>query len=736
MFCILNVRARRIAEARRNGQLLIYFPSNDESDVPQETVSIQEIIAPTVETKLGKNEAKIDEGLIQKMSDEVSRLAQYQMEAKNERRNSDAQLLQKVQEMISKEKEMASSSQSLSVLQSTTKVLEQNNTKLIDEMKQLNAKFVHEKEAHTIQTTQLEMKLQHAQEKIDMLEGLKSEYEEQVATLQSEVGSASSALTNLKLELDAAYFKLESTRKEMDDRTNATSHETKEYVDKLNQLQDAYNELQSLIDQEQQAHAATQNILQSKEEAILRFNRDVIPNLQATLEIERDTVARLEQALELRQQEMDQANADMKQLQEEIENLQGQFHELHRSGEVVEKENQRIVDELVKARSDIEENLTNTNEQLQRENEQLSETNSALQTSNASLVTQQKQLNDALEESMIQLDQTENEKRTIEQKLKQALQQIDTIQKSLSLTNAETSEMIQELTVQVSAERQRREDAEQMRNELDTIVRSQKTEITTLQQQVQLTIQERDVARNNMDGYNEREQKLYEQLQHYEHIRREMHSKLIQLMGNIRVFIRIRPRLPHEASKVDNVEVSTVKKQRQSILDKTRKKEVVDGGNEDEEIFRFPGLYDSNSVDGMEKRSVTQMSNVSTISGTSNTDATKNMIEVTAPYKYRGGLNDRRQQWKFGFDRVFTPTHTQNDIWDATDPLIQCAVDGYHVTLFAYGQTGSGVCTSTTIYFGFYQKVSANFAQSHNILIHFCVFTLSENIYNARSRGD
>ena len=100
------------------------------------------------------------------------------------------------------------------------------------------------------------------------------------------------------------------------------------------------------------------------------------------------------------------------------------------------------------------------------------------------------------------------------------------------------------------------------------------------------------------------------------------------------------------------------------------------------------------------------------------------MVEVTAPYKYRGGLNDRRQQWKFGFDRVFTPTHTQNDIWDATDPLIQCAVDGYHVTLFAYGQTGSGVCTSTTIYFGFYQKVSVNFAQSHNILIHFCVFTL------------
>ena len=195
---------------------------------------------------------------------------------------------------------------------------------------------------------------------------------------------------------------------------------------------------------------------------------------------------------------------------------------------------------------------------------------------------------------------------------------------------------------------------------------------------MQLTVQERDVARNNMDGFNVREQKLYEQLQHYEHIRREMHSKLIQLMGNIRVFIRIRPRLSNEAKKENGSEPSlAAKKHRPSIVDGKRK-EAAD--NDDDDIFRFPGVYESSD------RSVT--ANDATAS---HTDATKNMIEVTAPYKYRGGLSDRRQQWTFGFDRVFTPTHTQSDIWEATDPLIQCAVDGYNVTIFAYGQTGSGV---------------------------------------------
>jgi kinesin family protein C1 len=387
---------------------------------------------------------------------------------------------------------------------------------------------------------------------------------------------------------------------------------------------------------------------------------------------------------------MGHVNSDVLSLQEEIQSLQNQLNELQRNAEAVEHDHQRIVDDLVQNRLDMEERLKNANDKLKLEKEQRTETSNELQKSNESLVAQQKQLNDALEEAMIQLDHAETEKRAVEQKLKQALQQIETIQKSLSLTNAETSQMIQNLTEQVNTERQLREKAEQLQNDLDATVRSQKSEILSLQQQVQLTIQERDVARNNMDGYNEREQKLYDQLQHYEHVRREMHSKLIQLMGNIRVFIRIRPRLPHEVNKNSDIDVTIPKKHRQSKPDDQRKG-LTEGNHDEEEIFRFPSIYDRVGDDGSQKLPTTS-------TNVSHTDATKNIVEVTAPYKYRGGLSDRRQQWTFGFDRVFTPNHSQNDIWEATDPLIQCAVDGYHVTLFAYGQTGSGVRVCTNRY--------------------------------------
>jgi kinesin family protein C1 len=71
-------------------------------------------------------------------------------------------------------------------------------------------------------------------------------------------------------------------------------------------------------------------------------------------------------------------------------------------------------------------------------------------------------------------------------------------------------------------------------------------------------------------------------------------------------------------------------------------------------------------------------------------DATKNRVKVKEPHKDRGGLKDRRKTWEYSFDKVFTPDHGQEDVWDSTEPLVQCAVDGFNVTIFAYGQTGSG----------------------------------------------
>ncbi|CAH1265491.1 KIFC3 [Branchiostoma lanceolatum] len=45
---------------------------------------------------------------------------------------------------------------------------------------------------------------------------------------------------------------------------------------------------------------------------------------------------------------------------------------------------------------------------------------------------------------------------------------------------------------------------------------------------------------------------------------------------------------------------------------------------------------------------------------------------------------------KFSFDKVFSPTSTQEQVFEDTLPIVQSCVDGYNVCILAYGQTGSG----------------------------------------------
>jgi len=148
-----------------------------------------------------------------------------------------------------------------------------------------------------------------------------------------------------------------------------------------------------------------------------------------------------------------------------------------------------------------------------------------------------------------------------------------------------------------------------------------------------------------------------------------LHNRVMQLSGNIRVYVRVRPTIKGE---IDQLGAAA-----QNKKDSKSKKRKHDETNAGEQLFRFPGVYDREEKVGNSSK-------------TSTDDLTKNLIEVKEPYKDRGGLKQRQKKWKFGFDNVFSPSHGQDDVWEATEPLVQSAIDGYNVCIFAYGQTGSG----------------------------------------------
>lgn len=121
-----------------------------------------------------------------------------------------------------------------------------------------------------------------------------------------------------------------------------------------------------------------------------------------------------------------------------------------------------------------------------------------------------------------------------------------------------------------------------------------------------------------------------DKLRKEETLRRKLHNQVQELKGNIRVFCRVRPSLETEPA----TEVAEI--------------QYPDQSEESKEI----------SFLGPEEKS-----SLGTIS---------------------------RKNNSFSFDRVFSPSTENGEVFDEISQLVQSALDGYNVCIFCYGQTGSG----------------------------------------------
>lgn len=126
--------------------------------------------------------------------------------------------------------------------------------------------------------------------------------------------------------------------------------------------------------------------------------------------------------------------------------------------------------------------------------------------------------------------------------------------------------------------------------------------------------------------------------------RKSLHDKVVELRGNVRTFVRVRPPLEVGASTI--------------------------GGNEHGAriVVKCPVPPQGTPADSIE------------------------LPESVAP----GGPPRKPRAFKFTFDRVFPNSADQADVFAEVLPFVQSAIDGRAVCVFAYGQTGSGK-TYTTI---------------------------------------
>jgi len=123
---------------------------------------------------------------------------------------------------------------------------------------------------------------------------------------------------------------------------------------------------------------------------------------------------------------------------------------------------------------------------------------------------------------------------------------------------------------------------------------------------------------------------LEDKIRQDEMVRRKLHNTILELKGNIRVFCRVRPGIGEEK--------------------------------------KDPALLSHVQFNESDDKEIALLQTIESACGT------KKSVK----------------QFPFSFDRVFTPHHSQQTVFEEISQLVQSALDGYKVCIFAYGQTGSG----------------------------------------------
>ena len=526
------------------------------------------------------------------------------------------------------------------------------------DFKNLQSKSSSEKESLIAEKEKLQADLEASAQATDSrlndLEVMNQKLESRCADIQAEKSKLETQRDQLIEDLTRSQAAVAEGKDIVKQLKDQQSKEAMMISEETSHLQETNNDLTKEMNELTAKNNELSSAIARYEEKIDMLENNLLPESKAQLE---DVLKELKRfkaneskvnsQIESYEQMVQDLKAELQDARQEKDEERQNFEALNQgSGEALSKLDRDIKDrdQLVR---ELKERIKELEASLDDASNNLSASSIEMESLKSSMKNKMTEMENSLASARAGVNQLVSEKKELEQKLSVALKQIE-----------EAAEQKKEfaLTIQKNSE-----EKDQMYNTNESMMQR----IRHLEEQLQTTKQERDDARLRLETSDDREEDLFEKLQDSHRVRRELHNRVMQLTGNIRVYVRIRPTIPGEK----DLSAESAAPARRQGKNKRKHAEI-------EPLFKFPGMGSSGA--GGE----------SPLLGAD--DPTKNLLEITEPEKDRGGLSKRQKTWRFGFDHVFNPSHNQEDIWDATQPLVQSAVDGFNVTLFAYGQTGSG----------------------------------------------
>ena len=514
----------------------------------------------------------------------------------------------------------------------------EDNTNLGDRIQELNSEL----EKCFQQVTRFE------QEEIPALREQLQEAEEKIHAQQTERASLEKELASYQNQVDHLQGQVQTMRLEQEQQSSDVTAEM-ETIARENEALEQDKEGLLLVHEENQSKIdELSNQVKVLEEKLRDLETVHLPRKQADLDQANEN---------LRAQKLHVTNLEEKLVESEryIVDLQQQLDEM-------DKKHKLELDELESKNVDNSNALKQLQEEQVAKDQELEQMEIEVSTKEErvkELNDRTQELDDALNETMQQLEESNADLAQMKERMERM--EVDAQGHTLS-----SNQRIQDLERALRKSQQREQALKAEKKTLYQESLKQKDDLEVLETKLHEKTREHDKFKEYAALSGEREKELHEQLMESDQVRRDLHARVMQLMGNIRVFVRVRPMTSEEEEKQEPAALRAGGKGASESKDQGA-------------IFKFPSISDrrtnSTKRNGQKQESF---------------DLTKKAIEVLEPKKDRGGLKDRRARHQFHFDNVFQHQDSQRDVWESTESLVQSTVDGYNVTLFAYGQTGSG----------------------------------------------